>query len=80
MFRLNYIFCIEILIPGFENNSLEFKYEVLDQIISLNLNKKFQNWKISFQIQITILKIEMSILASIYIFQNWRINSESPKQ
>jgi hypothetical protein len=38
IFRLNNVFWIEILIFKFENNNLEFKYQVLNQIIFLNLN------------------------------------------
>jgi len=40
-FRLNNVFSIEILIFSLENNNLEFKYLVLDQIKLLNLNKNF---------------------------------------
>jgi len=36
------MFLIEILIFGFENKNLEFKYEILDQISFLNLNNNFQ--------------------------------------
>jgi hypothetical protein len=61
IFRLNNFFWIEILISKFENNNLEFKYDFLDQISFLNLNKNFQNWNVNFQIQVTIFKIEMSI-------------------
>jgi hypothetical protein len=61
MFRLIIIFGIEILIFRFENNNLEFKYKVLDQIAFLNLNKNFLNWNANFYIQITIFNIEMSI-------------------
>jgi hypothetical protein len=34
-------FWIDILISRFENNNLEFKYQFLDQIYILNLNKIF---------------------------------------
>jgi hypothetical protein len=60
-FRLNKKNWIEILIFRFENNNLEFKYQVLDQIKFLNLNNNFQNCNVNFQIQVTIFKIEMSI-------------------
>jgi hypothetical protein len=53
MFRLNYVFWIEILIFRLENNNLKFKYKVLDHFF-------FLNWNINFQIQITIFNIEMS--------------------
>jgi len=36
-------FELEILTFGFENNNLEFKYQLLDQIYFLNLNINFQN-------------------------------------
>jgi hypothetical protein len=38
IFGFNNVFWIEILIFRFENNNLEFKYQVLDQIFFLNLN------------------------------------------
>jgi len=60
IFTLNNCFWIEILIFRFENCSLELKYQVLDQIKFLNLNKNFQKWNVNFQIQVTIFKIEMS--------------------
>jgi hypothetical protein len=59
-FRLNEFFWIEILIFTFENNNLEFKYQVLNYF-SLNLDNNFHNWNVNFQIQIRIFKIEMSI-------------------
>jgi len=62
IFKLNEFFWIEILIFRFENNNLEIKYQILDEISFLNLNKNFQNWNVNFQIQITIFKIEMSIV------------------
>jgi len=34
---------IELFIFKFENNNLEFKHQILDQISFLNLNKNFQN-------------------------------------
>jgi len=60
IFTLNNCFWIEILIFRFENCSLELKYQVLDLIKFLNLNKNFQKWNVNFQIQVTIFKIEMS--------------------
>jgi len=57
------VILIEILISRFENSNLEFKYQFLDQIRFLNLNKKFQNWNVKFWIQIRILKNEMSIFS-----------------
>jgi hypothetical protein len=63
--RLNNVFWIEIVIFRFKNNNLEIKYWFLDQISFLNLNENFQNWNVNFQIQITILKIEMSIFRSL---------------
>ncbi len=60
IFRLNEIFWIEILIFTFENNNLEFKYQVLNYFF-LNLDNNFHNWNVNFQIQIRIFKIEMSI-------------------
>jgi hypothetical protein len=48
MFKLNKVFWIEILIFRFENNNLEFKYQVLDQISFLNVNMNFQNWNVNF--------------------------------
>jgi hypothetical protein len=47
--KLNKKIWIEILIFGFENNNVEIKYELLDQISFLNLNKNFQNWNVNFQ-------------------------------
>jgi hypothetical protein len=61
IFRLNKVLWIETLIFRFENNNLEVKYQILDQISFLNFNNNFQNWNVSFHIQITIFKIEMSI-------------------
>jgi hypothetical protein len=61
IFILNRNFLIEILMFRFENNNLKFKYQFVDQIIFLNLNKTFQNWNVKFHIQIIIFKIEMSI-------------------
>jgi hypothetical protein len=46
----------------FQNNNSEFKYQFLDQISFLKLNKKNQNWNVNFHIQIIIFKIKMSIL------------------
>jgi hypothetical protein len=43
VFRLNNVFKIEIIIFRFKNSNLEFKYQFLDQISFLNLNKNFQN-------------------------------------
>jgi hypothetical protein len=43
IFILNRNFLIEILMFRFENNNLKFKYQFVDQIIFLNLNKNFQN-------------------------------------
>jgi hypothetical protein len=65
MFRLNKRNWTEILIFKFENNNLEFKYQFLDQVMFLNLNKNFQIWNVNFQIQITIFNIEMSIFRLI---------------
>jgi hypothetical protein len=74
MFRLNYYFWIEIPIFRFENNNLELKYKVLDQIYFLNLNNNFQNWNVNFQIQITVFNIEMSVTKreGSYYAQNHR--------
>jgi len=44
----------------------------------LNLNKKFQNWNVNFQIQITIFTIEMSIFRPTNSFLNGNINFENP--
>jgi hypothetical protein len=43
MSRLNILFEVEKLIFRFENKNLEFRYQFLDQISFLNLNKNFQN-------------------------------------
>jgi hypothetical protein len=43
------IFWIEILIFELENNNLEFKYQFLDQINFLNLNRKFHMQIIFFK-------------------------------
>jgi hypothetical protein len=79
MFRLNNVFWIEILIFRFENNNLEIIYKVLDHKTFLNLNNNFQNWNVSFQIQIIIFSIEMSILESINNFETGIVNFSNPK-
>jgi hypothetical protein len=43
IFRLNYNILNRNTIFRFENNSLKFKYQFLDQIIFLNLILKIQN-------------------------------------
>jgi len=40
IFIINYIFWIEILIFGFKNISVEFKYQILDQISILKFKLK----------------------------------------
>jgi hypothetical protein len=55
-------FWIEILIFRFENNNLGFKYQFLDQISFLNLNKQFPELNCQFSDSNNIFKIEMSIL------------------
>jgi len=42
IFRLNKVFRIEILLFRFQNNNLEFKYQILDQFFS-DLNNNSQN-------------------------------------
>jgi hypothetical protein len=76
IFGINNCFWVEILIFRFENNNLQFKYQILDQIKFLNLNNNFQNWNVNFQIQVTIFKTEMSILESNNNFQTRNINFE----
>jgi hypothetical protein len=61
IFRFNKCFSMAILTFRFENNDLEFKYQFLDQISFLSLNKFFYNWNVNFQIQIIVFRIEMSI-------------------
>jgi len=59
---------IEILMFRFENNNLGLEYQFLGQISCLNLNIKFQNWNVSFQIQITVFIFPF--LDSINTFQS----------
>jgi hypothetical protein len=52
IFTINYIFWIEILIIGFENISVELKYQILDQMNLFKFKLKISCSNPKFKIEI----------------------------